>query len=62
MRCFVKCSSSALQSAKASGLFRERLLMMDVVAADVHDRQLLEESHFAYTAIRSAYRQAYAGV
>lgn len=59
MRCFVKCSSSALQMSAAQGSCPGRMLMMNELAADVNDRSLLEESHYAYTTIRSAYHQAF---
>ena len=35
------------------------MLMMNELAADLDDRSLLEDSHYAYTAIRSAYHQAF---
>ncbi len=60
MRCFVKCGSSALQMSVAAGSCPGRLMMMNELAADLNDRSLLEESHYAYTAIRSAYHQAFA--
>ena len=57
MRCYVRCSSSALQLSAPQG--PGRMLMMDQLAADMQDRAMLEESHYAYTGIRTAYHQAF---
>jgi len=51
--------SSALQLSAAQGSCHGRMLMMNELAAELDDRSILEESHYAYTAIQSAYHQAF---
>lgn len=57
MRCYVKCSSSSL--AVANGSAQGKVLMMDELSLGLGDRTTLEDSHYAQTAIRSGYQQAF---
>ena len=57
MRCYVKCSSSSLAAPDSS--CQGKILMMDELSAGLGDRTTLEDSHYAHTAIRSRYQQAY---
>lgn len=57
MRCYVKCSSSSL--AAPDGSCQGKMLMMDELSTNLGDRTILEDSHYAHTAIRSGYQQAF---
>lgn len=57
MRCYVQCSSSSL--AVPDGAIQGKVLMMDELSLGLGDRTTLEDSHYAQTAIRSGYQQAF---
>ena len=57
IRCYVKCSSSSLAASDSS--CQGKVLMMNELSARLGDRTMLEDSHYAYTPIRSAHHQAY---
>ena len=57
MRCYITCSSSSL--AAPDGSSQGKALMMDELSASLGDRSVLEDSHYAHTAIRSGYQQAF---
>lgn len=57
MRCYVTCSSSSLAAADCSS--QGKALMMDELSVGLGDRTILEDSHYAHTAIRSGYQQAF---
>ena len=57
MKCYVKCSSSSL--AVPDGSIQGKVLMMDELSLGLGDRTTLEDSHYAQTAIRAAYQQAF---
>lgn len=57
MRCYVRCSSSSLTAPDST--IQGKVLMMDELSASLEDRTVLEDCHYAYTAIRSGYQQSF---